>query len=86
MLQLIQKQERSFDELKTLAASGGSDVLLIEGYKKEVGDKVVLIRNEAERDELEALDGVIRTADTADLFADSTLLDDWLRNWLEAKQ
>ena len=59
---------------------------LIEGYKKEAGEKVVLIRNEEEREELESLPGIIRTANTAELFTDITLLDNWLQEWVEAKQ
>lgn len=84
MIQLIQNEEHSFEQLKALAASGEPDVLLIEGYKKEVGQKVVLIKNEEDRQELESLDGIIRTANTSDLFADITHLDDWLKHWMEA--
>lgn len=47
---------------------------------------MVLIRNEEEREELESLPGIIRTANTAELFADITLLDNWLQEWVEAKQ
>ena len=80
MIQLIQNKERSFEQLKALAASSGPDVLLIEGYKKEAGEKVVLIRNEEERHELESLLGIVRTVKTAELFEDITRLDDWLQN------
>ncbi|ARK25196.1 molybdopterin-guanine dinucleotide biosynthesis protein B [Sporosarcina sp. P37] len=86
MIQLIQNKERSFEQLKTLASSGKPDVLLIEGYKQEAGEKVVLIRNEEERKELESLPGIIQTADSADLFSDITLLDNWLQEWVEARQ
>ena len=43
MIQLVQQKERSFQELKLLAACANPDVLLIEGYKQEAGEKVVLI-------------------------------------------
>ncbi len=84
MIQLIQYKEHSFEQLKALAASGEPDVLLIEGYKKEAGEKVVLIRNEEDRQELESLNGIIRAAKTSELFTDITLLDDWLQQWVEA--
>ncbi|PID01532.1 molybdopterin-guanine dinucleotide biosynthesis protein B [Sporosarcina sp. P2] len=86
MIQLIQNKEYSFVQLKTLAALSEPDVLLIEGYKKEAGKKVVLIRNEEEREELESLSGIIRTVKTAELFEDITRLDDWLKEWVEAGQ
>lgn len=86
MLQLIKKTEYSFEKLKTLAALDQPDVLLIEGYKNEAGEKVVLVRNEEEREELESLPGIIRTVNTAELFVDLTLLDDWLQEWVEAKE
>ncbi|PIC64781.1 molybdopterin-guanine dinucleotide biosynthesis protein B [Sporosarcina sp. P13] len=86
MLQLIQQKEPSFQELKALAASSGPDVLLIEGYKQEVGEKVVLLRNEEDRATLESLQGVIKIADTHALFSDGTLLDNWLQQWMEEAQ
>ena len=36
---------------------GNPDVLLIEGYKSEVGDKVVLLRNREDWDTLRQLQG-----------------------------
>ncbi|PIC83525.1 molybdopterin-guanine dinucleotide biosynthesis protein B [Sporosarcina sp. P1] len=86
MIQLIQNKERSFEQLKTLAASSEPDVLLIEGYKKEAGEKVVLIRNEEQRQELESLSGIIQTVETAELFDDITRLDEWLQEWVEARE
>ncbi|WP_143565389.1 molybdopterin-guanine dinucleotide biosynthesis protein B [Sporosarcina sp. P34] len=86
MIQLIQNKDYSFEQLKTLAALSEPGVLFIEGYKKEAGEKVVLIRNEDERKELESLSGIIRTVKTAELFEDITRLDDWLKEWVEAGQ
>lgn len=86
MIQLIQNKEHSFEQLKALVALGEPDVLLIEGYKKEAGEKVVLIRNEEEREELKSLPGIIRTVKTAELFEDITRLDDWLQQWVEARE
>lgn len=85
MIQWVQKREYTFEQLKALAAYGGADVLLIEGYKHEQGEKLALIREPADRAELEALDGVIYTADSAEIFADTAALDEWLLNWLEGK-
>lgn len=87
MLQLIQQKECSFDELKALAATSRPAVLFIEGYKQEVGDKLVLIRGEEDRAALESLQGVVKIATTADFFADETVLDAWLKRWImEAEQ
>ena len=86
MIQLIQNKEHSFEQLKALVALGEPDVLLIEGYKKEAGLKVALIRSEEDREELESLPGVIRTANSDELFADVTLLDGWLQEWVEARE
>ncbi|AXI01009.1 molybdopterin-guanine dinucleotide biosynthesis protein B [Sporosarcina sp. PTS2304] len=83
MIQLMQQKERSFQELKALAASNRPDVLLIEGYKQEIGEKIVLIRNEEDREQLQTLRGVLHVARTETLFSDNTALDDWLWRWME---
>lgn len=44
-VQFIWNEEPDFARLKEMASMGNPDVLLIEGYKGETGDKVVLLRN-----------------------------------------
>lgn len=83
MIQLIQQKEHSFQELKALASSADPDVLLIEGYKKEVGDKVVLIRRDADWAELKSLSGIIKAANSEEIFADRMALDNWLQEWIQ---
>ncbi|WP_342536840.1 molybdopterin-guanine dinucleotide biosynthesis protein B [Sporosarcina sp. FSL K6-3508] len=83
MIQLIQQKEHLFQELKALAASAEPDVLLIEGYKKEAGDKVVLIRHEKDWAELKSLSGIIKVVNTEEIFADKMALDNWLQEWVQ---
>lgn len=82
MVELIQQKECSFHQLKALAAVSCPEVLLIEGYKQEVGEKVVLFRGEEDRLALASLPGVIQTACTGALFSNQTMLDAWLKQWV----
>ncbi|WP_153733250.1 molybdopterin-guanine dinucleotide biosynthesis protein B [Sporosarcina obsidiansis] len=82
MIQWVQQEVRSFRELKALAASGNPDVLLIEGYKYEVGEKVVLVRSDEDWAELQALSDIVQVASTQAIFTDKTSLDEWLQEWL----
>ena len=41
-----------------MAAIGKPDILLIEGYKKEQGEKVVLLRDAEDWESLSELDGI----------------------------
>lgn len=55
------------------------DVLLIEGYKEERGEKVVLLRDEGDWDELKNLQDiklVVRNKSGAQL-------DSWLLRWMK---
>lgn len=83
MIQLIQQKCQSFEELKVLTAANKPDVLLIEGYKQEVGEKLVLLRNEGDWEDLKQLQGVIHKAYTEDIFADISSLDGWLQEWVQ---
>lgn len=56
-IQFSWNEEPDFDKLKELTSIGKPDVLLIEGYKGEVGDKVILLRNEEDWDTLCHLQG-----------------------------
>ncbi|MBE1555827.1 molybdopterin-guanine dinucleotide biosynthesis protein B [Sporosarcina limicola] len=57
-VQLLLNEELEFIRLKELVTLGNPDILFIEGYKEEQGDKVVLLRNEEEWDELRSLQGI----------------------------
>lgn len=57
-VQLHMNEEPNFKRMKDIATIGNPDILLIEGYKEEVGDKVVLVTREEDWDELEKLQGI----------------------------
>ena len=56
-IQFIWNEEPEFAKLKEMVTIGNPDILLIEGYKSEVGDKVVLLRNPEDWDMLRHLQG-----------------------------
>lgn len=56
-VQLIWNEEPDFETLKRMVSYRKPDVLLIEGYKSEFGDKVMLLRNRDDWDELRNLQG-----------------------------
>ncbi len=57
-VQLHMNEEPDFIRMKEIAAINNPDILLIEGYKEEVGDKVVLVSNTEDWDELQKLKGI----------------------------
>lgn len=88
--QIIQK-ESSFKELIELAARTKPDVILVEGYKDEIGEKVVLVQEKEEWESLQDLEGIILVIGEVDVTGDydhissrnyRDQLDAWLRNWL----
>ncbi|GKV56060.1 hypothetical protein NCCP2222_20070 [Sporosarcina sp. NCCP-2222] len=56
-VQFIWNEEPDFRQLKTFVSLGQPDVLLIEGYKGEQGEKVLLLRNEEDWDSLRDIEG-----------------------------
>ncbi len=54
-VQLLLNEEPEFTELKILATIGKPDILLIEGYKNEQGEKVVLLRDAEDWDVAERI-------------------------------
>ena len=54
-VQLLMNEELKFGRMKEIATLGNPDVLLIEGYKEEQGEKVVLIRSQADWGDTEEL-------------------------------
>ncbi|MHA6258818.1 molybdopterin-guanine dinucleotide biosynthesis protein B [Sporosarcina sp. CAU 1771] len=77
IVQLHMNEEPSFLEMKTIATQTKPDILLIEGYKEERGEKVVLLRDESDWDALKHIPDirlVVRNRDNEQL-------DNWLLEW-----
>ena len=93
-VQLLLNEEPAFAELKALATSGNPHILLIEGYKEQQGEKVVLLRDAEDWDALQQLQGIQVVIGCPEIALDVThidsrtdveKLDDWLLNWMEEK-
>ena len=89
--QLMLNEEPGFETLKKMASFGEPDVLLIEGYKKEYGDKVILLRNQDDWDALQNLQGRQLVIGCSEIETDSShidsrehteRIDDWFLEWL----
>ncbi|WOV84556.1 molybdopterin-guanine dinucleotide biosynthesis protein B [Sporosarcina jeotgali] len=88
--QLLLNNEPSFEALKALVTYDSPDVLLIEGYKEERGEKVVLIRKDEDWGPLQELEGIqliIGEVDSSDYpvireRSDAVQLDSWFADWL----
>lgn len=87
------QHELSYEQLLTLAEMGNPDLILIEGYKAEAGEKVVLVREEADWDALQEVKdialvvGLDRESTTYEYIADreeKAALDQWFIHWLQA--
>lgn len=90
-VQLVWNEEPEFDRLKELAAIGTPDVLLIEGYKREAGEKIVLLRNSDDWGALGGLTDIRLVVGCPGLELDMphiqsrdsvSELDDWFTKWL----
>lgn len=57
-VQFHMNEEPEFMRMKDIATIGKPDILLIEGYKEEQGDKVVLLRHEEDWKELQDIQGI----------------------------
>ncbi len=91
-VQLLLNEEPEFTELKLLATIGKPDILLIEGYKNEQGEKVVLLRDAGDWAALSGLDSIQLVvgnseSSTGISHIESRLeverLDSWLLDWVE---
>lgn len=89
--QLLLNEEPSFDKLKEVAAIANPDILLIEGYKDEQGEKVVMLRAAEDWCGLQNLQGIqlvigcpeIETGfQCIDSREDVEQLDCWLLDWI----
>ena len=83
-------REASFQELKQLAVWNDPDVVLIEGYKAEEGEKVVLIRNDEDWQELKNIEGIKLVVGLESTCSypqiesreKTKMLDEWLLDWI----
>jgi len=91
-VQLLLNEEPKFTELKLLATIGKPDILLIEGYKNEQGEKVVLLRDAGDWAALSGLDCiqlVIGNSESSTGIShiksrlEVERLDLWLLDWVE---
>lgn len=91
-VQLQLNEEPQFAALKELTAIGKPDILLIEGYKEELGEKVVLLKEADDWLALCKLDGIQLVIGLPELATDishiTSILDvgqleSWLLNWIE---
>lgn len=91
-VQFLLNEEPQFAALKALTAIGKPDILLIEGYKEEQGEKVVLLKEADDWLALSKLDGIQLVIGFPELATeishitsrlDVEQLDLWLLNWIE---
>ncbi|MDN4606123.1 molybdopterin-guanine dinucleotide biosynthesis protein B [Sporosarcina highlanderae] len=89
--QLILNEEPDFETLKRMVSLGKPDVLLIEGYKKEFGDKVILLRNQEDWVPLSELQGRQLVIGCPEIEMDgphihsreeTELIDKWFLEWI----
>ena len=90
-VQFHMNEELGFGRMKEIATIGNPDILLIEGYKEEQGDKVVLIRSQTDWEELKSLHNIQLVVEQTDNCTDfgrsisrsnEAELDSWFLNWL----
>ncbi len=92
--QYIVNKPLNFSQLIYLAALENPDVILVEGYKQETGDKVVLLRDDDDWDELCQLSGIqlvvgelsenIRFPSVPSR-THGARLDEWLLKWMKTE-
>lgn len=90
-IQFNWNEEPAFSKLKELVSIGNPDVLLIEGYKGEIGEKVVLLRDEGDWETLRKLQGLQLVVGCPAISADyphihsrehTEQIDEWLVKWI----
>lgn len=91
-VQLLVNDEPDFTELKEMAAIRHPDILLVEGYKDQQGDKVVLLRGLEDWTTLQNVPGIQLVVGCPEIgvgcrqIASRTAsgqLDRWLLEWME---
>ena len=90
-IQFIWNEEPDFAKLKEMVTVGNPDVLLIEGYKGETGDKVVLLRTQEDWDELQHLQGLQLVIGCPEITTNcphihsrehESQIDEWFLKWI----
>ncbi len=93
-VQMHMKQEATLQQLMELAMYSSPDVILIEGFKQEKEPKVVLLRSEADWNELQSLssielivanDDVGITSPNLIRASDKARLDHWIISFMAGK-
>lgn len=87
------QNELNYEQLLTLAKWQNPDLILIEGYKAEAGEKVILVRKDEDWDELQKVANIslvvgLDEAVNYDQIANRTevtALDTWFMDWLQAE-
>lgn len=91
-VQVLVNEEPDFPRLKEMAAIGHPDILLIEGYKEQRGDKVVLVRDTEDWEALHKLCGIQLVVGCPEIMTNSIQiasrtaveqLDCWLLEWMK---
>ncbi len=87
------QNELNYEQLLTLAKWQNPDVILIEGYKAEAGEKVILVRNDEDWEDLQKVDDISLVVGLGEAVhydqianrTEKTELDTWFANWLQAE-
>src|SRR5690625_2947809 len=85
-------REEDFTALKQMATWNKPDIILVEGYKKEQGEKVVLVRRDDDWEELKEVAGITLVVGFGSNCPYPQIesrerekeLDQWLLDWLES--
>ncbi|MFS0690127.1 molybdopterin-guanine dinucleotide biosynthesis protein B [Sporosarcina sp. 179-K 8C2 HS] len=90
-VQFVWNEEPEFTRIKEMVSMGNPDVLLIEGYKGEIGDKVVLLKNVEEWETLSQLEGKLLVIGCPEIETDcphfhsrdhAEQIDEWFLHWV----
>src|SRR5699024_4393835 len=92
--QHITADEMDYASLKQLALLKKPDVILVEGYKQEPGEKVILVKDEADWRALEDLGNIqlvvgLKRHISYPQIADREHIDalnNWLKKWLQSSK
>ena len=92
--QHITAEEMDYASLKQLALLQKPDVILVEGYKQEPGEKVILVKDEADWRGLEDLGNIqlvvgLKRHISYPQIADREHIDalnNWLKKWLQSSK
>ncbi|MDY0409113.1 molybdopterin-guanine dinucleotide biosynthesis protein B [Virgibacillus soli] len=90
-VQMMLHENPDFTRLIELAHQSKPDVILAEGFKEQQGDKVILLREEADWEQLQGLEDIQLVVGCSNLTieynhihdrTDEKELDEWLLTWV----